>query len=237
MPFLPARRTGPELLDLPSEAYTPEELEGSLADIRAVNRYLGDVHAVIKHISVMAIPCPPEGLTLLDIATGSADLPVAIADWARRNRLSVAITCIDINSQTVSIARKNTEAYPEINVLVADGLELPFPEKSFDMVLCSKTLHHFTEEEVRRLIRGVMRVARRGYILMDLRRSRIACVLIYILTRLFTRNRLTRHDGPLSVLRSYTPPELASLALAAGASGFTISKEPFWLMVLTGRVA
>ena len=237
MPFLPERRRGPEFLDLPPEAYTPEELEGTLSDIRAVNRYLGDVPAIIKHVSLMSPANHGEVLTILDIATGSADIPVAIADWARKNGFGISVTCIDINPLTVGIARKNTEAYPEIEVLVADGFDLRFPDKSFDLVLCSKTLHHFTEEEVARLVRGVMRVARHGYILMDLRRSRMACVLIYILTRLFTRNRLTRNDGPLSVLRSYTPSELASLASAAGASHFTVWKEPFWLMVLTGRVA
>lgn len=71
---------------------------------------------------------------------------------------------------------------------------------------------------------------------MDLRRSWIAYSLIYILTRLLTRNRLTRSDGPLSVLRSYTPGELAALAARSGASVFTVSREPYLLMVLAGKV-
>ena len=69
---------------------------------------------------------------------------------------------------------------------------------------------------------------------MDLRRSWIAWALISILTRIFTRNRLTRNDGPLLVLRSFTPGEFALLARRAGATGYTIAKEPFWLMVLKG---
>ena len=70
----------------------------------------------------------------------------------------------------------------------------------------------------------------------DLRRSWIAYILIFLVTRLFSRNRLTRSDGPLSVLKSFTPEELASLAARNGTSVFRVSKEPFWLIVLDGRV-
>ena len=173
--------------------------------------------------------------TLLDIATGSADIPVAIVQWARKKGIRVAITAVDINPQTVEVARKRTAEYPEIEVSVADGLALPFPDRNFDFVLCSKTAHHFTDQDVVRLISEMIRVAGRGYLLMDLRRSWIAYALIYLLTRIFTRNRLTRSDGPLSVLKAFTPTELAKLASSAGASHFTLAREPFWLIVLQGN--
>jgi len=232
MHLIPQKRTGPELLDLPPECYTPEELEESLADIRAVNRYLGDLGAILKHLSSMTAGC--DSFTLLDIATGSADIPVAIVQWARKKGVRVAITAVDINPQTVEVARKRTAGYPEIEVSVADGLALPFPDRNFDFVLCSKTAHHFTDMDVVRLISEMLRVAGRGYILMDLRRSWIAYALICLLTRIFTRNRLTRSDGPLSVLKAFTPLELANLASTAGASHFTLTREPFWLLVLQG---
>lgn len=231
IPFIPEKRTGPELMDLSPEAYGPEELEGSLADIAVVNRYLGDRRALLKHLSAKA---GGAAFTALDIATGSADLPIAIADWAREKGIGVAITGVDINAQTIEFARKQTADYPEITVQVADGLRLPFPDKSFDFVLCSKTAHHLADEDVVRLLKEMLRVAKRGYIVMDLRRSWVAYALIVILTRLFTRNRLTRYDGPLSVLKSFTPGEFTALASTAGASDFAVSREPFWLLVLSG---
>lgn len=247
MLLVPDKRTSPEFLDLSPEAYRPAELEGSLADIRVVNRYLGDRRALLKHLSAKLAACGCADLsgssgtapafTVLDIATGSADIPVAIADWARKAGLAAAITGVDINDQTIEIARKQTARYPEITLQVADGLRLPFPDKSFDFVLCSKTAHHLDDADAVRLIREILRVARRGYLVMDLRRSWIAYGLIYLLTRVFTRNRLTRNDGPLSVLKSFTPNELAALAAGAGASAFTITREPFWLLVLSGEVA
>ncbi len=233
--LIPKRRSGPELLDLPADAYGPEELEGSLADLRTVNRYLGDLRAILKHLSKKT--AGRSAFSLLDIATGSADIPVEITRWARRRGMLVKITGVDINPQTIEIAGKNCAAFPEITLKVADGLALPFPDKSFDFVLCSKTTHHFRDEQVVCLIREMLRVAKRGYLVMELRRSWIACALIWILTRIFTRNRLTRYDGPLSVLKAFTDDELAALAAAAGATNCTIAREPFWLMVLTGDVS
>jgi hypothetical protein len=56
-----------------------------------------------------------------------------------------------------------------------------------------------------------------------------------MLTRIFTRNRYTRHDAPLSVLRSYTVSEQDALAERAGLACRRIVKEPFWRIVTSGR--
>lgn len=233
MPLIPKKRNGLEFLDLPPEVCTIEELEESLGDLRAVNRYLGDRRTILKHLSAKVPGGEP--VTMLDVATASADLPVAIVDWARKRGLRVSVTGVDINNRSIEIARRQITSYPEIKVAVADGLNLPYPDKSFDFVLCSKTLHHMKEQEAVRLIEEVLRVAKRGYIIVDLRRSWIAYALIYLLTRLFSTNRITRYDGPLSVLKSFTTRELTALAKSAGAAKFNVSREPFWLLVLSGE--
>lgn len=232
IPIIPAKRNGREIIDLPPQAYTISELEACLADLRAVNRYLGDQHALLKHLTAKI-----DGLSefsVLDIATGSADLPVAIADWARKTGRTASITAVDINELVIDVARRHTAGHPEINVELGDGLSLRFADNSFDFVICSKSNHHFSEAENVRLIGEMRRIARRGYIVMDLERSWFAFGLIYLLTRLLVRNRLTRNDGPLSVLRAFTEAELAALAEQAGTRRFTIKREPFWLLVLSG---
>jgi len=236
MAWIPKRRSLPELIDLPQDSYSRDDLEGLFDDLTFVNDYLGNGRAVLKHLAAMNAETADEEIAVLDVATGTADIPVAIAKWARQAGIRVGITAIDLDPRIVNIARKRSEPYPEITVAVADGFELPFANQRFDYVLCSKTTHHFTDEEVSRMIREFSRVARRGYIVVDLRRSWIAYILIFLLTRLFSRNRLSRSDGPLSVLKSYTPGELAALAIRSGTSVFRVSKEPFWLMVLEGRV-
>jgi len=228
----PKKRTGCEILDLRPEAYSADELDQSHADLRMVNRYLGDQRALLKHLAAKV--GNRSEFSVLDIATGSADLPVAIAGWARDAGLKATITGVDINERTIELARKHTASHPEIALEAGDVHQLRFPDNSFDFVLCSKTTHHFTDAENIRLIQEMRRIARRGYIILDLQRSWVAYALIYLLTRLLARNRITRNDGPLSVLKAFTEPELAALAKNAGTSRFTISREPFWLLVLSG---
>lgn len=238
MSLVPARRHGPELIDLPPESYSLSEYVGSLADIRKVNRFLGDYHATLKFFSALAAGIAVSSerpVRVLDVATGSADIPVAIVKWARRHGIKVVVTAVDINPLAVREAAAFAQAYPEITVAVADAFSLPFGDESFDIVLCAKTLHHFSEEETVRLLKEMGRVTAVGYIIMDLRRSWVAWLLISILARIFSRNRLTRHDGPMSVLRSYTVTELGDLADRAGLAGRRIKRQPFWLMVLSGR--
>jgi len=236
--FVPKRRRGPELIDLPPENYSQSEFSGGLADIRTVNRFLGDYHAVIKYFKVLVSgieASPDRPIRVLDVATGSADIPASIVKWARKQGIQIEVTAIDNNPIAVQEAAAFTRGYPEITVAAADGFSLPFEDGSFDIVLCCKTLHHFPAEDTVRLLREVNRAAAAGYLIMDLRRSWVAWALITVLTRIFSRNRLTQHDGPMSVLRSYTVPELDALAGKAGLAGRTVAKEPFWLMVLSGR--
>jgi len=237
MLWIPERRNLPELLDLPHDSYVRDELEGLFEDLTFVNSHLGNDRAVLKHLAGMNSESADEGFTVLDVATGSADIPIAIAKWARQAGIRVGITAVDLDPVSIGLARKRCDSYPEITLAAADGFALPFGNRRFDYVLCSKTAHHFTDEKVMRMIKEFSRVARRGFVIVDLRRSWIAYILIFLLTRLFSKNRLSRNDGPLSVLKSFTPGELAALASRSGTSVFRVSKEPFWLMVLEGRVA
>lgn len=238
MSLVPERRRGPELIDLPPESYSQSEYAGSLANIRMVNRFLGDYNATHKFFSALVSGIAASAgrpIRVLDVATGSADIPVTIVKWARRQGIKVVVTAVDINPLAVQEATAFARAYPEITVTVADGFSLPFADESFDIVFCAKTLHHFSEEDTVRLLKEIDRVSAMGYIIMDLRRSWVAWLLISMLARLFSRNRLTRYDGPMSVLRSYTVTELGALADRAGLAGYRVAREPFWLMILSGR--
>lgn len=230
----PQRRGGPEILDLPEEAYTLDELAQSHDDLALVNRFLGDRRALLKHLSNQLRG--REEFSLLDLATGSADLPVAVVEWAREKGMRATITAVDINEFTLDLAGKRTAGYPEITLQAADALALDYPDRSFDIVLCCKTAHHLTPDQTVRLIREMRRIARRGYILMDLRRSWIAYALIFLITRLSGRNRVTCHDGPLSVLKAYVPEELAALAQKAGGGNVSVAREPFWLQLLSEKL-
>jgi ubiquinone/menaquinone biosynthesis C-methylase UbiE len=197
------------------------ELARSLADLRGVNRWLGGTRIVLHHLSRLIARDADRTWRILDVGTGSADIPLAIARWARARGVAVELVATDLHPTTLDVARTRIAGHPNLRAEAADALDLRYPDASFDVVLCSTALHHFNErDDVLRVLREMDRVARVGGIVNDLRRSRPALVGANLLAATVWRTHpVTRHDGPLSVRRSFTPAELRELAAAAGLRG------------------
>lgn len=222
-----------ELLDSPR--HDPIELEHSLAQVADVNRFLGGTRALLHTLRPWLGPGAGE-LSVLDVGTGSADLPRAIARHVTRAGHAVRITAVDAHPQVVEIARRRCLAEPAIRLVLAHALELPFADGSHDLVLLSLVLHHLEGDDQRAALREAARVARRAVVVGELRRSRPALAGARLLAATAWRgNRLTRHDGPLSVLRAFTVAELAALGAEAGLTGVRVSRHPLFRLVLTGR--
>lgn len=203
----------------------------SLGHVAQVNRWLGSRRALLRHLPGFA---PPHGpVRILDVATGSADLPRSVAEWAREHERSVRITATDLHPQILAVARKATRDYPEIQVQAADALALPFPDGAFDVALLSMALHHFEGEDQVLALRELGRVARRGVLVGDLERNWPNYLGARLLAATLWRgNPLTRHDGPLSVRRAFTADELMSLAWAAGLKRPRVHRHFFYRLVL-----
>ncbi|MGQ0562611.1 MAG: methyltransferase domain-containing protein [Gemmatimonadota bacterium] len=213
MSALPRVEHAPELLD--EAAHDPRELEQSLAHVAAVNRWLGGARALLLHLEPLIAT---RGRTrILDIGTGSADLPRRVVQWARTQGRSVEIVASDVHPQMRAIAAGQCAQFPEITIEAADALSLPYEAGAFDIVTLSLTLHHFEAEQLLRVMREAARVARGAVIVNELRRTRLNYLGARLLAlTLWRTNRLTRHDAPLSVLRAFTPRELRDLAHATG---------------------
>jgi ubiquinone/menaquinone biosynthesis C-methylase UbiE len=206
----------PELLD--EETHDAAELAQSLDHVAAVNRWLGGTRALLKHVT----PLLHERHTtrILDLGTGSADLPRSIVDWARKNNKQVEIVATDLHPQMRAIAAAKCAAYPEISVQPANALDLSFEDKSFDISTLSLTLHHFEAVQQIAALTEMKRITRTRLIVNELARTRINYIGAKLLATTYWRgNRLTRHDGPLSVRRAFTKHELQQIARDAGMSG------------------
>lgn len=219
----------PELLDAPH--HDRAELEQSLDQLAEVNRLLGGTRAVLRALDSCALPTA--SLDILDIGTGSADIPIAIERWARGRSIAVHLTATDLHPQMREIARERTAGMPAIRVEEANALDLPYEPDSFDVVLLSLTLHHFDHGHQVRALREAARTARRAVIINELERCRPNYIGAQLLARTRWRgNRLTRHDGPLSVLRAFTRAELLALAADAGLSVMHLRKRFFHRLVM-----
>lgn len=209
-------------------------LDAALRDVAGVNRWLGGRRALLRHLPEVL---PPGRSRVLDVGTGSADLPRAMVEWARERRRSLAITAVDLHADTIDIARRRSSDVPEIRLARADALRLPFADGSFDLALLSMTLHHMEGEDRVGVLTELARVARGGVVLVgELERALPNWLGARLLAAtLWRRSPVTRHDGPLSVLRSFTPRELHDLGRRAGLREGRVHRHPFYRLVLRAR--
>lgn len=219
MPKLKKRIHNPELIDFP-ENLSAREMERMLSELRQVNRWLGGQTAVLgplRDAVLQLFHSSDQGpIRIVDIGSGSADIPVAIARWARRQGIAVRVLAVDLSEKTCLVARQLTASFPEITPIQADALNLPLAPKSCHIISFSAFLHHFKSEEVIRVLRVGAEAAKGPIIINDLHRSWFAYSGIRVLTRLFSQSSAIRHDGPLSVRKGFRRHELESLVRAAG---------------------
>ena len=207
-----------EMMDLPGNP--PDLLEEDLINLRRINRTLGAYRGLLRSLGQMVEGGKTKGFSLLDVGTGCGDIPVAVVRWAKRKAITVRVVGLDPDPVTAGVARRQTEGIPEISIVRGDGFNLPFPASSFDIVFASQVLHHFSEQEIVMLLRTWSKLARRAVMVSDLIRHPLAYYGIRLLTRLFTRNPMTRTDGPLSVRRAFTVEEWRELFNLAGIGRF-----------------
>ena len=232
--FFPPRNLRDELLDLDEAPY--EEVRDSLNDVATVNRYLSGYRVLLHHAEKLLKEHQLDRpFTILDAATGSADQPVALVRLARRLGVPIQITAIDINSKMLKMAKDEICEYPEIRLVQCDVLALPFKDEGFDLAVNNLSLHHFTWDNAVAILKSIYKSARLGFLVNDLHRSRIAHAVIFLLTRIFTRNRLTRYDAPVSVMNAFTPSEFRELAIQAKIYPFEIQRHFPYRIAFMGK--
>jgi hypothetical protein len=227
------RRThAQELLDLPHA--DTRRLAQSLAHVAQVNRWLGGDRSILSALAATRGAAPIE---LLDVGTGSAALPRRIVRWARRRKLPIRVCAVDVHPQILALARHACRDYPEIEIAKADALHLPYPDRAFTHTLLTLTLHHFQPAEQVAVLHKLVRLSRQAAIVSELER----CWPNYLGARLLAatwwrHNPITRHDGPLSVLRAFTPAELRALVQTAGVRA-RVRRAFFYRLVLVAEGA
>lgn len=207
------------------------ELVSDLRNLRQLNRHFGS-YALTTHFLQRWIQ-PEAELRVLDLATGSGDIPRLVIDYARKVGATVTVEAIDQQSSTLEIARDLSADYPEIDFQQGDVLSFG-EEGQYDMVLCSLALHHFDETAAARLLERCRRLSKRFVLVSDLRRGFLATVGVYLLTALIYREPMTRTDGRLSAARAFSFREFGALAECAGWRNFghrkfRFARQAIWL--------
>jgi 2-polyprenyl-3-methyl-5-hydroxy-6-metoxy-1,4-benzoquinol methylase len=233
----------PELMDRP-QPVTPE-LKRDLANLRSLNRWFGS-HRLVRHF--LRRWFKPNGKArILDVATGSGDIPRLIVDHARRQNVSVQIDAIDQQESTIEIARGLSSSYPEItfyranlfewnpsSALKLDGLKPSSLPRPYDMVFCSLALHHFSNDDAVRALQKIRELSSERVLVADLRRARWLSCAVYLVTATIYRNEMTKTDARLSAARAFSSVEMRELAERAGWRNFghrkfAVGRQAIWI--------
>lgn len=215
----------PELLDLGDG--TVQDARQSLRDLEHINRYLGGVAALTAHL-YPRLRRERTPITLVDIGTGSAETPRVICAWAAARGLDVRAYALDFSARNLDFAHRSER----VRLIQGDGLNLPFAADRVDYFVSSLFMHHLPPDNVIAFLRDTYRLARRGIVMSDLVRGRLALIGFKLAQPIFARSYITRYDGEVSVRRAYTPLEMLDMAREAGLPHARVHLHPLFRMTL-----
>jgi len=212
--------------------YTSEEYERFLQEIRLVNRFAGDTRALKKSLIREIRKSELQSFSVLDVGAGSGELLRVIAGFARKTKRRTNLCGVELNSRSADAILEESQAFGEISSVQTTALDLPFADKSFDYGICSLFTHHFTDENVIKILRELARVSRRKIFVIDLHRHRMAYFFYQLFCAGLRISPLVREDGSLSILRAFVPVELEILAERADLKNVRVSRcLPFRLVL------
>ncbi|HKY59520.1 MAG TPA: methyltransferase domain-containing protein [Gemmatimonadota bacterium] len=210
---MPARR-GPEALEwMDAGIGTDAEVAEAYRELERVNRRLAGYRATLGPLERHTVGRPA---SILDVAGGDGRFAERLVERLGTDREPATAWVLDLGRISNAIASRRAPAHGRVVAVRGDARHLPFPDRSLDLVHTAAFFHHLGVDDAGRVLAEMCRVSRRLVLVNDLVRSWVAAGSIWVLGHLLSRNRLVRHDGPLSVLKAFRPEELLALARAAG---------------------
>ena len=190
----------PELMDQPCSY---EDLRACLRSIASVNRltraYAPTLHWLNHVYSVLPRQSLP--VHIVDVGCGYGDMLRRIYDWARDRHLPVTLTGIDLNPDAIRAAREVTLP-GTITFLAGNAFDYK-PLGGIDIVVSSLLMHHLQNREITALLDWMEATARMGWFINDLHRQRVPYYFFRFVARFTRWHPFVKHDGPVSILRSF----------------------------------
>jgi ubiquinone/menaquinone biosynthesis C-methylase UbiE len=164
-------------------------------------------------------------------------MPRRISRWLASAGTRLRWAGVDLHPRALEVAELEAGAdLPPLGLVRADARDLPFENEAFDLSTATLTLHHFSDADCVKVLSEMARVSRGGVIVSDLERHPLHYLGARLLSATWWRSDpVTRHDAPLSVLRSFTPAELVALARKVPLDSARVRRVFPFRLVLEGR--
>ena len=218
----------PELMD--DFSIQDERVDLALRELRLINYFLGGNKGSKRGVLKMISNVPKDKIYLLDAGSGSSD----VLDDLKKKHKSVRVISLDRNKRVCNFIKKNNNFKPM--VVCADAFNLPFKNKSIDIIHTSLFLHHFNFQNLKNILSKFNDLAKQGIVINDLRRSLLAFLGIKILTMLFSRSELVRSDAPISVRKGFIKSELTDLLKEMNFANYEIGRKWAFRWVITAHL-
>jgi SAM-dependent methyltransferase len=215
-----------EQMDAPD--LSPDIYAAVLRDLSRVNRLTMAARPTLGFLERVARWGEP--LRILDIGYGAGDMLRTVARWSAKRGIRTELTGIDLNPNSMAVARAATPVEMGINFITGDYADLRHRE--WDVILSSLVAHHMTRCELIHFLQFMDEAAQRGWLINDLLRHRLAHLGYPLLARMMRWHRIVREDGTLSIARSFRPQEWPPILDEAGITDARVFRAfPFRLCV------
>jgi ubiquinone/menaquinone biosynthesis C-methylase UbiE len=222
------RQPSAELLD--ADSGSPSDLSAAFADLRFINRSFGGLATTEAMIRRVAQKSGSPSLSLLEVAAGSGQMPVAIQRRVKAQGIDLRLSLLDrVWSHLHVPANGNTRQRDGLCAVAGDALALPFRDECFDVVSCNLFVHHLSPEQAVQFVNESLRACRIAVLVNDLVRHPLHLALVYAGLPLF-RSWITWNDAPASVRQAYTVSEMRGLFERTEAAQIEIRKRYLFRM-------
>lgn len=194
----------------------------ALAGLARLNAFSGAVTAIWRPIRRFACDLG-RPVRILDVASGSGDVPLGL--WQRAAKAGVPVEIVGCDISPTAVAAASEQAVgTKVEFFAHDVLKHELPV-GFDVVTCSLFLHHLDEADGVTLLRRMNRAATGLGLVSDLSRSRLNYGLVWFASHLLTGSKVVHYDGPVSVRAAFTPTEARALAEQAGLKDIVVGSR------------
>jgi len=196
-----------------------EVINPIMDELEVVNKLLGGYNVFFNAFRKIGIE---DGMIISDWGCGGGDSLRIIAKWARKRNIKLQLIGVDATASAIQYARDKSRDFPEISFILADVMSDELISNQFNIVISSLFTHHFSDENWVRLVQKMSDCAADYVVINDLHRHWFAYHSIGILTSVFSKSEMVKHDSKLSVLRSFKRTELEKLLKKGGFNSYSI---------------
>jgi trans-aconitate methyltransferase len=214
------------LIELMDEPCTYAEFRGCLRDLVKVNQAVFSYRPTLRWLQQFRSTSDAP-LHIVDVGSGAGDMLRRIERWARRNKISVRLTGIDLNPFAAQVAREFTAPHSSIEWLSCDAFTYE-PAAKIDLVISSLFTHHLPDQQIVRFLQWMEQVSARGWFINDLRRARTPYYAFKLLAAAMRWHPFVQHDGPVSIQRSFTPGDWRRYISEAGLDANAVHVFDAW---------